>query len=117
MASVTDDVRVWLVERGYTNRDLIILQYATPDGDRRYRRERSPQALDRTTVAAAKEVSLSNLEPVEETDVRERDAAEATRMAAEHDPDDTVSSSTPSRPSVLEGLTTDVLLTVDDRET
>ncbi|PSQ51514.1 hypothetical protein BRD12_03555 [Halobacteriales archaeon SW_12_67_38] len=89
MASESD-VRVWLVERGYNNRDLIVLKYATPDGDRVFRRELAAQAIDLDTVTAAKDVSPDNLESVTETDVQERYEAEATRMVDEHDPDDTI---------------------------
>ncbi|WP_254522624.1 hypothetical protein [Natrinema caseinilyticum] len=90
MSPETDAVRVWLVERGYNNRDLIILQYATPDGDRVYRRELAPQALETATVTAAKDVSPGDLEAVDDADVRKRYAAEAGRMADEHDPDDVI---------------------------
>lgn len=89
MASESD-VRVWLVERGYNNRDLIVLKYATPDGDRVFRRELAAQAIDLDTVTAAKDVSPDNLESVTETDVQEQYEAEATRMADKHDPDDTI---------------------------
>jgi NADH dehydrogenase FAD-containing subunit len=89
MASESD-VRVWLVERGDNNRDLIVLKYATPDGDRVFRRELAAQAIDLDTVTAAKDVSPDNLESVTETDVQERYEAEATRMADEHDPEDTI---------------------------
>ena len=88
--SSADDVRVWLVERGYNNRDLIVLKYATAEGDRLFRRELAAQAIDMDGVTAAKDVSPDNLEAVTETDVRERYAAEARRMADEHDPDDTI---------------------------
>ena len=84
------DVRVWLVERGYNNRDLIILKYATPEGDRVFRRELAAQAVDMDTVTAAKDVSPDDLESVDDPDVQERYAAEATRMADEHEPDDPI---------------------------
>jgi hypothetical protein len=86
----TDDVRVWLVERGYNNRDLIVLKYATPEGDRLFRRELASQAVDVDTVTAAKDVSPDDLERVDESDLQERYADEASRMAAEHDPEDTI---------------------------
>ncbi|PGF14054.1 hypothetical protein CP556_23610 [Natrinema sp. CBA1119] len=88
--SGSDDVRVWLVERGYNNRDLIILTYATPDGARAFRREIAAQAIDMDTVTAARDVSPDDLATVEDADDRERYAEEATRMAAEHDPDETI---------------------------
>ncbi|WP_254538333.1 hypothetical protein [Halomarina litorea] len=86
----TEDVRVWLVERGYNNRDLIVLKYATPDGERLYRRELAAQAIDLDSVTAARDVSPDNLESVDDADRRERFAAEAIRMADEHDPNDTI---------------------------
>ncbi|WP_135825383.1 hypothetical protein [Halorussus ruber] len=90
MPTETDDVRVWLVERGYNNRDLIVLKYATPEGDRLLRRELASQAVDVDTVTAAKDVSPDDLERVDESDLQERYADEASRMAAEHDPEDTI---------------------------
>ncbi|KYH26425.1 hypothetical protein HAPAU_15230 [Halalkalicoccus paucihalophilus] len=83
-----DWVRVWLVERGYNDRDLIILKYATPNGERVFRREVASQALD--TVTAAKDVSPDDLGRVDEPDVQERYAAEVTRMKEKHEPDDPV---------------------------
>ena len=83
-------VRTWLVERGYDNRDLIVLKYATSEGDRVFRRELAAQAIDVDTVTAARDVSPDDLEPVNETDRQERYADEARRMADEHDPDDTI---------------------------
>ena len=83
-------VRTWLVERGYNNRDLIVLKYATSEGDRVFRRELAAQAIDLDTVTAARDVSPDNLESVTEADVQERYEAEATRMADEHDPDETI---------------------------
>lgn len=90
MPSKTETVRVWLVERGYNNRDLIILKYATPEGDRIFRNEFASQVIDTKTVTAAKDVSPDDLESIDEADVQDRYKAEATRMAAEHDPDDPI---------------------------
>lgn len=90
MSPETDEVRVWLVERGYNNRDLIILKYATLEGDQVFRRELASQAIDMDTVTAAKDVSLENLETVDETEVQERYESEAKRMADIHDPDDPI---------------------------
>lgn len=86
----SEDVRVWLVERGYNNRDLITLKYATPEGDRLFRRELAAQVVDADTVTAARDVSPDNLEAVDEAAVRERYADEVARVADEHDPDDTL---------------------------
>lgn len=90
MSLESDDVRVWLVERDYNNRDLIILTYATPDGARAFRRELAAQAIDMETVTAAKDVSPDDLSSVDDPDVQERYAAEATRMADEHAPEETI---------------------------
>ncbi|MFC6766444.1 hypothetical protein [Natrinema soli] len=90
MPSESADVRVWLVERDYDNRDLIILTYATPDGTRTFRKELAVQAVDLDTVTAAKDVSPDDLATVEDSDVRDRYADEAARMAEEHDPDETI---------------------------
>lgn len=83
---MADTVRCWLVERGYNNRDLITLKYATPEGDRVYRRELAAQVVDASTVTAAKDVSPDDLEPVDDPEDRERYANEAERVASEHDP-------------------------------
>ena len=90
MTDESDAVRVWLVERGYNNRDLIILKYATPDGERLFRRELAAQAIGVDTVTAAKDVSPDDLEAVDDGDLRERYANEVERMADEHDPDDSI---------------------------
>lgn len=90
MPSESDGVRVWLVERGYNNRDLIILTYATPDGTRAFRRELAAQAVDLDSVTAAKDVAPDDLSSVADPDKRERYALEATRMAEKHDPEETI---------------------------
>ncbi|EMA52004.1 hypothetical protein C448_00275 [Halococcus morrhuae DSM 1307] len=90
MADESDTVRVWLVERGYNNRDLIILKYATPDGERLFRRELAAQAIGVDTVTAAKDVSPNDLESIDDPDLQERYADEVSRMSDEHDPDDTI---------------------------
>lgn len=90
MSTETDEVRVWLVERGYNNRDLIILKYATPDGERLFRRELAAQALDSDSVTAAKDVPPTDLEAVDDADLKDQYEAEVTRMADKHDPDDVI---------------------------
>ncbi|MFC6723016.1 hypothetical protein ACFQE1_01140 [Halobium palmae] len=90
MTDETDGVRVWLVERGYNNRDLIILKYATPDGTRLFRRELAAQAVDLDSVTAAKDVSPSDLESVDDSELRDRYESEVARMTAQHDPGDTI---------------------------
>jgi hypothetical protein len=88
-----DDVRVWLVERTYSDdeQNLIILVYATPDGKRYLRKERALTSFsdDRPTEAAI-DADPDNLGAVEDPDEREWYAEEASRMRAEHDPDDHV---------------------------
>lgn len=69
-------VRVWLVERGHNNRDLIILKYATTDGERLFRQELSAQVIDVDTVAAARNVSPDDLETVDDNGLQERYANE-----------------------------------------
>ena len=87
---MTDTVRCWLVERGYNNRDLIILTYATPGGDRIFKRELAAQVIDSMTVTAARDVDPTNLESVDDPETRERYATEAERVANEHAPDDEI---------------------------
>jgi hypothetical protein len=87
-----DTVRVWLVERTYSDdeQNLIILTYATPDGDRYFRKERALTSFtDVRDTTAAVEAAPENLGVTDE-DRREAYAAEAERMAAKHDPDDVI---------------------------
>ncbi|ADJ16566.1 hypothetical protein [Halalkalicoccus jeotgali] len=83
-----DGIEVWLVERGYNDRDLIILKYATPSGERVFRREVSSQALD--TVTAAKTVAPGDLASVDESAVQKRYASEVERMKEKYEPADPV---------------------------
>ncbi len=89
-----ETIRVWLVERTYSDdeQNLIILIYATPDGGRYFRKER---ALPSFTGAARPTLAALDVAPeqtghVENEETRERYAAEASRMADEHDPDDPI---------------------------
>ncbi|RNJ25637.1 hypothetical protein [Halosegnis longus] len=86
-------VQVWLVERTYSDdeQNLIILTYATPDGERYFRKERALTTPgDRRATTAAVEAEPQNLGEVTDPDEREQYAAEARRMAAEHDPGDEI---------------------------
>ena len=89
-----DTVQVWLVERTYSDdeQNLIILTYATPDGEREFRKERALQSFSgpsrETTAAVA--VDPNNLGDVSDPDTRERYAREASRMANEYEPDDAI---------------------------
>ena len=87
---MTDAERLWLVERTYTDRDLVVLVYATPDGTRCRRKELSSTMLGRTTVTAAVDADTGTLEPVDDEETRERYAAEVERVRADHDPDDPI---------------------------
>jgi hypothetical protein len=88
-----DGVRVWLVERTYSDdeQNLIILTYATPDGERYFRKERALTSFgDVRDTTAAVDARPENLGDVSDPDLRAQYEAEATRMAAIHDPDDVI---------------------------
>jgi hypothetical protein len=90
----SDTVRVWLVERTYSDdeQNLIILVYATPDGSRYFRKERALPSFTGTArkTTAALDVSANQLGTVEDEEIRDRYAAEADRMASEYDPTESV---------------------------
>ena len=88
-----DAVRVWLVERTYSDdeQNLIILTYATVDGERYFRKERALTSFsDHRETTTAVDASPNNLGTVDEPDLRAQYAAEAERMADLHDPDDVI---------------------------
>ncbi len=87
---MTATERVWLVERTYSDKGMVTLVYATVEGDRYLQRQLSEQMLTRTDVTAGMNVEPDRLRPVADDAERERFAAEATRMADRHDPDDAV---------------------------
>ena len=89
-----DRVRVWLVERTFSDdeQNIVILVYATPDGSRYLRKERALTSFSgpaRETHAAL-DVDPTALAPVSDPETEERYATEASRMADEHDPTDSV---------------------------
>ncbi|MEF8819300.1 MAG: hypothetical protein V5A31_01645 [Haloferacaceae archaeon] len=88
-----ETVRVWLVERTYSDdeQNVIILTYATTDGQRYFRKERALTSFadDRPTRAAV-DAEPQNLGSVDDPDRREQYATEAERTRAAHDPDDAV---------------------------
>lgn len=93
MGEETDSVRVWLVERTFTEKPSLINHvYATTDGEQYFLRERSITGGSQSgaTTTAAVEVAPADLTPVEEDTVREQYAAEAERMANIHTPDDRI---------------------------
>ena len=90
---MTDPVRVWLVERTYSDdeQNLIILTYATTDGERDLRKERALTSFgDHRETPVSLEADPDNLGTVDDPEFRERYAREATAMADEHDQDDTL---------------------------
>jgi hypothetical protein len=93
MSEAADTVRVWLVERTYSDdeQNIIILIYATTDGERYFRMERAITSFaDFPDVTAAVGADPGNLGAVADTEQRDRYADQAQRMAARHDPDDVV---------------------------
>ena len=81
---------VWLVDRQFDSKGLVRLTYATTDGERVHIKELSERRLVMGTgVTAGRDVDENALGETDPGDV-ERFKREATRMAAEHDPDDTV---------------------------
>lgn len=88
-----DDVRVWLVERTYSDdeQNLIILVYATTNGERYLRKERALTSFsDTRPTTAAIDADPGNLGTVDDPEQREWYAEAAEEMAAEHEPDDHV---------------------------
>ena len=88
--SSDDTVQLWLVERDYDDRNLVTLVYATPDGERYQRHERSAHLLSRQGVTAATEADPDDLESVDDEERRDRYAREVERMCERHDPGDDV---------------------------
>ncbi|SIR51383.1 hypothetical protein SAMN05421858_2586 [Haladaptatus litoreus] len=82
------DVRVWLVERTYSDRDLLTLVYSTPDGEQYLQKELAGRLGGETTAAI--EVEQDRLSSVTEDSRQQRYAEEVERMADKHDPSDTV---------------------------
>ena len=93
MTDDADPVRVWLVERTYSDdeQNMIILTYATPDGTRDFRKERALTSFgDVRDTTAAVDVDPGNLGSVDDPQTVDQYAAEAQRMRAQHDPDDVI---------------------------
>jgi len=86
-------VRMWLVERTYSDdeQNMVILTYATPDGERYFRKERALTSFsDVRDTTAAVDTDPENVGAVSDSADRERYAAEAEGMAQAHDPDDVI---------------------------
>ena len=91
--SASNGVRVWLVERTYSDdeQNLIILTYATPDGDRYFRKERALTSFtDVRDTTAAVNADQDDLGSINDSDLQGQYAAEAQRMQEVHDPDDVI---------------------------
>jgi len=90
----TDETtRVWLVERTYSDdeQNIVILVYATPDGEQYLRKERALTSFgDSRPTTAAVDAAPGSLGTVDDPETRRRYAEEATRVAEEHDPDDQI---------------------------
>ena len=93
-SSDDDSVRVWLVERTYSDDELnlIILVYATEDGRYYHRRERALTSFTGPVRATKAGLCVSSdaVGTVDDPETRVRYATEATRMADQHAPDDEV---------------------------
>jgi hypothetical protein len=89
-----ETVRVWLVERTYSDDELnlVILVYATTDGTQYFRKERALTSFEQggAETTAALEAPHRNLGSVDDPETREQYATEAQRMAEEHDPEDVI---------------------------
>ena len=86
-------VRVWLVERTYSDdeQNMVILTYATVDGERYFRKERALTSFsDVRDTTAGLDADPENVGAVTDAADRERYATEAARMAETHDPDDII---------------------------
>jgi len=81
--------RLWLVDREFDSKGLVRLRYATEDGEQVYLKELAEAQLFRRGVTVAVDVDVEKVKPTDPDDV-DRFATEASRMTAEHDPDDEV---------------------------
>jgi len=93
MTDDEDEVRVWLVQRAYSEevQNMLELVYATPDGGRRLHLQKmlsTPAQAD--TITAARDVRGEKLESVRDDETEERYAREAERMREKYEPDETV---------------------------
>ena len=85
--------RVWLVERTYSDdeQNIVILTYATPDGERYLRKERALTSFsDVRDTTAAVEATSGELGRVADPHLEDQYATEARRMQRAHEPDDVI---------------------------
>jgi len=90
---MSDTIRMWLVERTYSDdeQNMVILTYATRDGERYFRKDRALTSFsDVRDTTAAVDADPANVGRVDDPDDRERYATEAERMAAAHAPADVI---------------------------
>ncbi|MFB6252165.1 MAG: hypothetical protein ABEI27_10870 [Halobellus sp.] len=93
MSTAEETVRVQLVERTYAaaEQNLIILTYATPSGDRCFRKERALTSFsDVRDTTAAVEADPENIGVVRDSERRSQLGTEAQQMRTQHDSDDVV---------------------------
>lgn len=93
MSEDSETVRVWLVERTYSDdeQNMIIFTYATPDGQRDFRKERALTSFgDVRDTTAAVDADPSNLGTVSDRETQERYSTEAHRMREKYDPSDVI---------------------------
>ncbi|SDM21065.1 hypothetical protein SAMN04487949_1288 [Halogranum gelatinilyticum] len=88
-----ETVRVWLVERTYSDdeQNIVILVYATPDGEHYLRKERALTSFDdaRDTTAAI-DAKPRALGTVDDPETRAEYAASAKRTREQYAADDVV---------------------------
>lgn len=85
--------RVWLVERTYSDdeQNIIILVYATPDGSKYLRKERSLTSFgDVRDTTAAVDAKAGSLGTVDDDEQREQYAAEVERTREQYAPDEAI---------------------------
>ncbi|SFG03661.1 hypothetical protein SAMN04488063_1214 [Halopelagius inordinatus] len=85
--------RVWLVERTYSDdeQNIIILVYATPDGSKYLRKERSLTSFgDVRDTTAAVDAKAGSLGTVDDDERREQYAAEVERTREQYAPDEAI---------------------------
>ncbi|GGL30003.1 hypothetical protein GCM10009037_12130 [Halarchaeum grantii] len=85
--SEDDAVRVWFVGREYTDKGMLTVEYATPDGEHHFEKQQSLNAPDPT---AARDVDPAKLTPVADEATRERYRSEVGRVRENNDPEDAI---------------------------
>lgn len=91
MSEQSEHRQLWLVDRTITEKpSLINLTYATTDGLQYCLKERAVTGADRPATFAGITAGPGLLAGVEDAETRAAYAAEASRMAKRHDPQDMV---------------------------